>query len=228
MKLLTVVSPGEITKIKKNLQFFNDLGLLDIAYRVSVVPRAFSKKELNRSCVYTKKWLLASTDEEDNNITRYSDQEKNIFAKQLIEISKKYNIDERDLKRKMEALIKMGGKIYHCTAGLCKISIVPDGSIYPCHQLVNIEKFKMGNVNSWKNNKVRYEKVQNCFKARNVFKISKCKTCIFQTICPPLVDCPARSYLEENSLYKTPQYCEIYLPYMEKIFYEFIKKAIKN
>lgn len=220
LKLVSVVPPGEVKNIEKIIKFYESLGLLKSAYRISIVPRAPSLSERDRLCVMPKKYM--SKIKKTNQNIRYSDNEKRIFASQIIKISKKYNIDERDLKKKMFILIKSGGCLYHCPAGISKISVTPDGSIYPCHQLVNKKKFYMGSV--FNINKRVYDKIQSLFMKRTSFKVDKCKNCLFQTICPPLVDCPARSYHEEDSFFKTPQYCDIYLPYIKKSFGEFLDK----
>ena len=227
LKIVSVVPPGDVKNINKNLNFFKSLGLLSKARRVSILPRAPNTNELFRSCPVPQITMLKLKRKQQS--LRYSIKEKEIFAKNIIEMSKKFNIDERDLKRKMFELINTGGSKYHCPAGIWKISVIPDGSIYPCHQLVNIKKFYMGNLALINNRQKRFNKVRKYFLKRTVFKIDKCKKCLYQTICPPLVDCPARSLLEEKNLYKTPQYCNIYFPYIKNVFQSFISlKIIKE
>lgn len=222
LKILSVVPPGEVNNIDKTLAFFNSLKILSAACRISIVPRAPALNELHRVCAVPQPYIskiFRKTKE-----IKFSKKERKIFAQKLLQISQEYNVDERDLKRKIIGLINMGGSLYHCPAALWKISISPDGSIYPCHQLVSIKKFYMGNIfqdtNPVQSNS--YKKIEKMFKERTAFTIDRCKKCLFQTICPPLVDCPARSFLEENSFYKTPQYCEIYFPYIKQTFINFL------
>jgi len=222
LKILSVVPPGEVNKIDKILAFFDSLKILSNATRVSIVPRAPAINEMYRTCAIPQPYIKKILKKTKGN--KFSKKERKIFAQKLLQITKEYNIDERDLKRKIIELVKMGGSLYHCPAALWKISISPDGSIYPCHQFVGIKKFYMGNIlqNINPAQSSDYKKIEKMFKKRTVFKINKCKKCLFQTICPPLVDCPARSFLEENSFYKTPQYCEIYFPYIKQTFINFL------
>jgi len=111
--------------------------------------------------------------------------------------------------------------LYHCPAGIAKISVAPDGTIWPCHQLINFDDFYMGTLES-----PNIEPVRDMFLSRTFFKIDRCQKCLFQSICPPLVDCPARSYIEEKDFYKTPQYCDMYIDYISNIFQELISELI--
>ena len=137
LKLLSVVPPGGVRNIDKNLSFFQSLNILSSACRVSIVPRAPAINELHRVCSVPQPFVSKMLKTKES--IRYSEREKRIFANKIIEISKKFNVDERDLRRKITELIYRGGSMYHCPAALWKISITPDGSIYPCHQLVNIK-----------------------------------------------------------------------------------------
>jgi radical SAM protein with 4Fe4S-binding SPASM domain len=186
------------------------------------VPRAPTFQELDRSCVIPKEFLAGYT--KSNKDINYSQAEKRLYSKKIIEIADKYNIDERDISKKIMQAIKIGGCLHHCPAGICKISVTPDGSIYPCHQFVNINPYYMGNIFKRRSN--LYERVSKRLLNRTVFKLDKCGKCVFQTICPPLIDCPARSYHEKKSLYKTPQYCEMYYKYVERTFERFLKELM--
>jgi uncharacterized protein len=223
-KIVTVIPPGNVNTIDKYISYLNKLKILPKAKRISIIPRAPNANELYRLCPVPQTSVRKLM--EGTSGSRYTNREKIAFSKKIIEISNKYNVDERDIKRKMLELINKGGSLYHCPAAINKISVVPDGTVFPCHQLVNIDKFRMGNLHDNRNiNKTtKYRNVVKIFTQRTVDKIDKCQNCVFQSICPPLVDCPARSYLEENSLYKTPQYCDIYLPYINQIFTNFLNK----
>lgn len=144
------------------------------------------------------------------------------FSLALINISQKYKIDIKNYQYRLLRSIQIGGLLYRCPAGQWKLSITPDGSIYPCHQLINIKEFYMGNIFNILHSPF-FNKVFRIFKKREVTNVKPCKDCIFQSICIPFVDCPARSYLESKDFFQVPQtYCMIHKPYMEQILENFI------
>lgn len=211
LKLLSVIPPGAVTQIRKIINFYHTLGILEDTFRVSIIPRAPSLCESDRLCAMPQKYI-EKMNKGNMQRSRYNIKEKQIFARAIIDMANQNKIDERDLNKKMLLMIHLGGFLYHCPAGINKISVTPDGSIYPCHQFVNHRKFYMGNIS---NKKLScYLKVQSIFLKRIIYKLDKCRDCILQTICPPLVDCPARSFFEERNIYKISQYCDIYYPYM--------------
>lgn len=66
-----------------------------------------------------------------------------------------------------------------CGAGNEYIAITPKGDIYPCHQFVGIDEFKMGNVNDFIiNNSIRMS-----FRNNNVLKKKKCVECWAKYYC---------------------------------------------
>lgn len=40
----------------------------------------------------------------------------------------------------------IGGNDYRCPAGLEKITLMPDGSVYPCYLLAGLKEYKLGNI----------------------------------------------------------------------------------
>lgn len=40
----------------------------------------------------------------------------------------------------------IGGNEYRCPAGLEKITLMPDGSVYPCYLLAGLKEYKLGNI----------------------------------------------------------------------------------
>jgi uncharacterized protein len=66
-----------------------------------------------------------------------------------------------------------------CGSGHEYIAVTPEGDIYPCHQFVGIEGFKMGNVASEHLN----ENIQYSFAQSNIYKKEKCKSCWAKFYC---------------------------------------------
>lgn len=78
-----------------------------------------------------------------------------------------------------------------CRAGTNKITICPDGTIYPCDSFVGLNKYSLGNIKEG-------FKDENGFRDLNVYTIKKCDTCNIKFICGG--DCYYNSVLNTNSL----------------------------
>ena len=79
-------------------------------------------------------------------------------------------------------------RVTACGAGNEYFSVAPNGDIYPCHQFVGDEKFKMGNVYEGKiDGSIRSVFAQNCLFTRN-----KCSDCFAKYICSG--GCSANNY----------------------------------
>lgn len=75
-----------------------------------------------------------------------------------------------------------------CGAGSEYVAITPDGDIYPCHQFVGDEDFKIGSVvEGTYNNHLSHE-----FKEAHVYNKEKCKTCWAKFYCSG--GCHANAY----------------------------------
>ncbi len=66
-----------------------------------------------------------------------------------------------------------------CGAGHEYLAISPQGDIYPCHQFVGNEDYKMGNVFDGKVN----EDIKNIFEKSNVYTKKKCENCFAKFYC---------------------------------------------
>lgn len=75
-----------------------------------------------------------------------------------------------------------------CGSGSEYLAVTPEGDLYPCHQFVGIEEFKMGTVDTGiTKNKMR-ELFQNC----NVYSKEDCKNCWAKFYCSG--GCAANAY----------------------------------
>ncbi|MDD6483730.1 MAG: thioether cross-link-forming SCIFF peptide maturase [Clostridiales bacterium] len=75
-----------------------------------------------------------------------------------------------------------------CGAGHEYLAVTPQGDIYPCHQFVGNEKFKMGNVFDGKID----EDIKNYFEKSNIYTKEKCKNCFAKFYCSG--GCSANAY----------------------------------
>ena len=75
-----------------------------------------------------------------------------------------------------------------CGSGHEYLAVTPEGDIYPCHQFVGMEEFKVGNVEQGILNK----DIQNYFKDSNVYSKSECSDCWARFYCSG--GCAANSY----------------------------------
>lgn len=221
VKLLSVVPPAYASRINEIIDFYRNEGLLSNAYRVSVVPRAITRDDLTRGCSVPKTafedGLTCSETSHEQYIQEFSAQVERMFEDD--------SIDDRNLSVKLRDLVSKGGVAYRCPAALWKFSVAPDGSIWPCHQLVNIDKYNMGSVLELEQGSVAFDRVQREFRSRVVWETSPCKNCVLQSVCPPLVDCPARAFIEHGDLRRVPStYCAIYKPYLLKRLSDLMKE----
>lgn len=66
-----------------------------------------------------------------------------------------------------------------CGSGHEYVSVTPDGDIYPCHQFVGMEGFKMGNVFGG----IIDKDIQKTFKASNIYTKNACRDCWAKFYC---------------------------------------------
>ncbi len=111
-------------------------------------------------------------------------------------------------------------RISGCGSGTEYMAVTPWGDLYPCHQFVGDEKFKLGDI--WKG--VTNIAVQNEFKACNVYAHEECKDCWARLYCSG--GCAANAYHATGKI--TGVYgsgCELFKKRMEcAIFLEVSKK----
>ena len=95
-------------------------------------------------------------------------------------------------------------RISGCGSGTEYLAVTPWGDLYPCHQFVGDEKFKLGDIyNGITNTKVRDE-----FKLCNAYARPECKDCWAKLYCSG--GCAANSYHATGSVLGTYKYgCEL-------------------
>lgn len=119
------------------------------------------------------------------------------FSKEYIEIKKKdkdflYFHFMIDLNQR-PCLAK---RAVGCGAGSEYMAVTPEGDLYPCHQFVGDERFKIGDVFNGANNmQLRKE-----FKRANVFNKEECSHCWARFYCSG--GCHANAYNTNNDIMK--------------------------
>lgn len=75
-----------------------------------------------------------------------------------------------------------------CGSGTEYLAVTPWGDLYPCHQFVGMEEFKLGNVDTG----IEKKELVDEFKLCNVYAKDKCKDCFARFYCSG--GCAANSY----------------------------------
>lgn len=101
-------------------------------------------------------------------------------------------------------------RISGCGSGTEYMAVTPWGDLYPCHQFVGEEKFKLGDI--WKG--VTNTEVQNSFADCNVYARPDCKDCWAKLYCSG--GCAANAYHSTGSVKGVYKYgCELFKKRME-------------
>ncbi len=101
-------------------------------------------------------------------------------------------------------------RVSGCGSGTEYMAVTPWGDLYPCHQFVGEEKFKLGDV--W--NGVTNKPVQDEFCACNVYTREECRDCWAKLYCSG--GCSANAYHATGSVNGVYKYgCELFRKRME-------------
>lgn len=84
-----------------------------------------------------------------------------------------------------------------CGSGTEYLAVTPWGDLYPCHQFVGIEEYRMGSVFSG----IEKEDIRDEFKTCNVYAKDKCRECFARFYCSG--GCAANSYKFTDSINDT-------------------------
>lgn len=101
-------------------------------------------------------------------------------------------------------------RISGCGSGTEYMAVTPWGDLYPCHQFVGEEKFKLGDI--W--NGVNNHEIQNEFLSCNVYERAECRDCWARLYCSG--GCAANAYHSTGSIKGIYKYgCELFKKRME-------------
>jgi len=79
-------------------------------------------------------------------------------------------------------------RVSGCGVGTEYVAITPDGDIYPCHQFVGDDEYRLGNVDCGIQNEAIIDKFRNC----NIYSHDECKNCFAKLFCSG--GCSANAY----------------------------------
>ena len=101
-------------------------------------------------------------------------------------------------------------RISGCGSGTEYMAVTPWGDLYPCHQFVGEEKFKLGDI--WHG--VQNTAIQNEFASCNVYAREDCRSCWAKLYCSG--GCAANAYHSTGSVRGIYKYgCELFKKRME-------------
>ncbi len=112
-------------------------------------------------------------------------------------------------------------RISGCGSGTEYMAATPWGDLYPCHQFVGDEKFKLGDI--W--NGVDNKEIQNEFLECNVYAREECKDCWAKLYCSG--GCAANAYHATGSVKGVYEYgCKLFRKRMECAIAVAVAKAL--
>lgn len=101
-------------------------------------------------------------------------------------------------------------RISGCGSGTEYMAVTPWGDLYPCHQFVGEEKFKLGDIYNGINN----HKIQGEFASCNVYSREECRNCWAKLYCSG--GCAANAYHATGSICGVYSYgCDLFRKRME-------------
>ena len=112
-------------------------------------------------------------------------------------------------------------RISGCGSGTEYMAVTPQGELYPCHQFVGDEKFKLGDI--W--NGVTNTAIQSEFAACNVYAHPECQDCWARLYCSG--GCAANAYHATGSVTGVYEYgCKLFRKRMECAIMVAIARAL--
>ncbi len=120
-----------------------------------------------------------------------------------------------ELKKKMEKIIDIGfvaasgfygADNYRCDAGVKKLAVMPDGSVFPCNLLAGFKEFNLGNIFTTSLGVILENPLLEVFKKSGAKNNCKNTDCMYYLLCKG--GCPAHSYYFYGSLARTDPRCE--------------------
>ena len=114
-------------------------------------------------------------------------------------------------------------RISGCGSGTEYMAVTPWGDLYPCHQFVGEEKYKLGDVFVGVTNKPAQDEFASC----NVYAREECKDCWAKLYCSG--GCAANAYHATGSVKGVYKYgCELFKKRMECAIMVQVAKAMKG
>ena len=114
-------------------------------------------------------------------------------------------------------------RISGCGSGTEYMAVTPTGELYPCHQFVGEEKFRLGDV--W--NGVSNTQIQNEFMECNVYSRSECRECWARLYCSG--GCAANAYHSTGSVKGVYKYgCDLFRKRMECAIMVAVARAFRG
>jgi len=114
-------------------------------------------------------------------------------------------------------------RISGCGSGTEYMAVTPWGDLYPCHQFVGEERFKLGDVFNGVSNKDIQKEFMNC----NVYAREDCKDCWAKLYCSG--GCAANAYHATGSVTGVYKYgCELFKKRMECALMVAIARTLNN
>lgn len=133
--------------------------------------------------------------------TRLANMLLDMFSKQKLEYIKMILNENDQFGKVLKRVLLDHILVRRCNAGVNKITICPDGSIFPCDSFVGIDSFCLGNINENSFKRMKYRNM-------TVNSIEPCKSCDIKYLCGG--DCYYNSFMKTGNQYSPDlEFCQI-------------------
>lgn len=114
-------------------------------------------------------------------------------------------------------------RISGCGSGTEYMAVTPWGDLYPCHQFVGDDKYKLGDIYKGVSNK----DIQNEFASCNVYARSECRDCWARLYCSG--GCAANAYHATGDIKGVYEYgCDLFKKRLECAIYVEVSRKLGN
>lgn len=216
LSIKCIITKNSVNKLNTIIEYLSTLGVGSIAFaEASLLPEDsefFISDTEYEDCVTEVSHILV------RNLDQLASGDKAPIIGPIFDI--------------LRSLATKTRKINYCSAGREYVAITADGDVYPCHEFIGIDEFKMGNVHEEDFPGELYNTMKTIFYNLNVYTSEECSSCWARFLCGG--GCAVHSYIYNNDLSKPPKrrcimaksILEALLPEMAEIFQD--KTKMRN
>ncbi|BED91976.1 MAG: thioether cross-link-forming SCIFF peptide maturase [Candidatus Improbicoccus pseudotrichonymphae] len=166
------------TFTRKNLDFLRDI--------LEIYKLGFKRMSLEPVVLPSNIMYSINEDDLEKIIKEYES-----VSQKIIEIKEKDDFVFFHFELNIDKSPCFLKRIKGCGCGVEYVAVTPSGDVYPCHQFVGIDKFKIENINNTQELEKKIKKMYN-FRRYRILTVTECISCWAKYFCSG--GCPANNW----------------------------------